>query len=244
MSDGAQIRADTVGSGKAGSLEVKAHSMLLEGGVKDVRTGLFAEASPGSTGDAGELTVNVDYLTMRDGAAIGVSTFDAGRGGDLRVTADTMLLEGVGEGYPTGLFASAGPGSTGDAGELTVNVDYLTMRDGAVLRVSNFGPGRGGHLSITADTALLEGVGAHGDPTGLFAQATTSTSTGDAGDLAVNVNHLTMRDGAAIGVSTFGAERGGDLRVTADTMLLEGVGEGHPTGLFGQCGTGEHGGCG
>ncbi len=38
MSDGAQMRADTVGSGEAGSLDVKAHSMLLEGGVKDVRT--------------------------------------------------------------------------------------------------------------------------------------------------------------------------------------------------------------
>jgi large exoprotein involved in heme utilization and adhesion len=102
------------------------------------------------------------------------------------------------------------------------------MRDGAVIRASNFEVGRGGHLRITADTMLLEGVGG-GDPTGLFAQATTSTSTGDAGDLAVNVNHLTMRDGAAIGVSTFGAGRGGDLRVTTDTMLLEGVHEGDPT---------------
>jgi large exoprotein involved in heme utilization and adhesion len=157
---------------------------------------------------------------MRDGAAISASTFGAGRGGDLRVTADTMLLEGVGEGEATGLFAQTTTSrSTGDAGELTVNVDYLTMRDGAAIGVSTFGAGRGGHLRVTADTMLLEGV-REGNSTGLFAQA-LSESTGDAGELTVNVDRLTMRDGAAIRTSTFGAGRGGDLRVTADTMLLE-----------------------
>ncbi|NJD05656.1 MAG: filamentous hemagglutinin N-terminal domain-containing protein, partial [Methylococcaceae bacterium] len=114
LSGGASIKAGAVGSRKGGTIDVKAHNLLLEG--ED--TGLFA---PGSTGDGGAVAVDADRLTMRDGAAIGVSTFGAGRAGKIRVRADTMRVEGQG----TGLYASAGSGSSGDAGEVTVDADDL-----------------------------------------------------------------------------------------------------------------------
>ncbi len=197
---------------------------------------ITAEANPGGSGDAGDLTVNVDRLTMRDGAAIGASTFGPGRGGDLRVTADTMLLEGVREGEVTGLFASARPGSTGDAGDLTVRAGSLEVLGGAQISAGTFGSGQGGNLLVEADSVLLSGSGvgiSEAFPSGLFTEAAPG-SNGDAGDLMVEAGSLEVREGALISAGTHSTGRGGNLTITATDIELN-----RDAGIFaGSSGTG------
>jgi hypothetical protein len=87
-------------------------------GASGFLSDLFASAEPGSSGDAGDLTVRAGSLEVREGAQIIASTFGSGDGGELSVEADSMFLSGTGaSGFPSGLFASAERGSSGDAGD-------------------------------------------------------------------------------------------------------------------------------
>jgi filamentous hemagglutinin family protein len=211
--DGADISASTFGAGDAGDLTVAAKTVFLSGNGASGSTGIGSGAESGSTGNAGNLTLTADRVEVRDGADIGVSTRGAGHGGDLSVTADTILLFGNGGASFTGITGQANFGSTGDAGNLSVTAGNIEMHDGAAISTNTLGDGKGGDLSVAADTILLFGDGA--PFTGIAAQA---GGNGDAGNLAITANSIEMHDGADIDASTFGLGNGGNLIIVAETL--------------------------
>ncbi|NEU76685.1 filamentous hemagglutinin N-terminal domain-containing protein [Hassallia byssoidea VB512170] len=203
--DGAQVSARTFGAGKGGNLTLTAKGVQLIGSDSS----LSAQADRGSTGNAGDLTINTQQLLVRDGAQVSAGTFGAGNGGNFTLTADGVQLISSG----SGLFANANRGSTGNAGDLTINTQQLLVQDGAQVGAGTFGAGKGGNFTLTADGVQLISSGS-----GLFADAQPS-STGNAGDLTINTQQLLVRDGAQISAGTFGAGKGGNL--TLNTRDLE-----------------------
>jgi filamentous hemagglutinin family protein len=205
--DGAVVSAGTFGAGKGGNLILNANNVQLIGSD----SGLGTQADPGSTGNAGDLTINTRELQVRDGAVVSAGTFGAGNGGNLTLTAEGVQLIGSG----SGLFAQANPGSTGNAGDLTINTQQLLVRDGADISASIFGAGKGGNLTLTAQGVQLIGSGS-----GLFAQANRG-STGNAGDLRLNTQQLLVRDGAGVSVRSLGTGTAGNLTVNARSIRLD-----------------------
>jgi large exoprotein involved in heme utilization and adhesion len=227
LEGGAQVGAITLGAGNAGSLRVDAQDVQLIGTTADGRfaSGLFASAEPNSTGDAGELTIKTNTLLVRDGSQVSATTFGAGKGGSLRIDAqDVQLIGTTADGrFASGLFASAGQNSTGDAGELTIKTNTLLVRDGSQVAASTFGTGNGGSLRIDAQDVQIIGTSANGRfASGLFASAERN-STGDAGDLTIKTNTLLVRDGSQVAASTFGAGNGGALRIDAQDVQIIGT---------------------
>ncbi len=222
--DGAAVRSNTSGSGKGGSLTVDASDVQLIGRSADggVGGGLSASTLPSSTGDAGDLTIKTNTLLVRDGAQVSVSTFGSGKGGSLTVDAsDVQLIGRRADGrFPSGLFASADPNSTGDAGNLTIKTNTLLVRNGAQVSASTSGSGKGGSLRVDASDVQLIGRRADGRfPSGLFASADPN-STGDAGDLTIKTNTLLVRDGAAVTVQSLGTGTAGNMTVNARSIRL------------------------
>jgi large exoprotein involved in heme utilization and adhesion len=64
--------------------------------------------------------------------------------------------------FASGLFASAQPNSTGDAGDLTIKTNTLLVRDGAQVLTGTFGAGKGGNLIVDAQDVQLIGTSADG----------------------------------------------------------------------------------
>ena len=224
LSDGSEIEASTLGAGKGGKLVVNAtESVELVGISADAQSpsGFFSATYPGKTGDAGNLTINTQDLLVQDGAHVTVSTFGAGKGGSLTVNANNVQIIGTsadGE-FPSGLFARTK--TIGNAGNLTINTQHLLMQNGAQVSASTFGAGKGGSLTVNANNMQLISTSADGRfSSSLFADA---RSTGDAGNLTINTQHLLVRDGARVGDGTFGAGKGGSLTVTANDVQLIGT---------------------
>ncbi|TBR57764.1 hypothetical protein B4U84_17495 [Westiellopsis prolifica IICB1] len=241
--DGAQVSASTFGAGNGGNLTVTAETVELIGSRANGQfpSGLFAQADSDSKVNAGNLTIKTQKLFVRNGAQVSASTFGAGNGGNLTVTAETVELIGSSaDQFSSGLFAQANPGSTGDAGDLTINTQNLFVRDGAQVSAGTLGAGKGGNLTVTAETVELIGSRANGQfPSGLFTRS-NSGSKANAGDLTINTQNLFVRDGAQVSASTFGAGNGGNLTVTADTVELIGS----TSGLFAQANRGSTGNAG
>ena len=192
--------------------------LFLTGQVRpaDLRNGLFA-LSYGS-GAAGDVVINTPSFIARNGAFVATSTLGEGQGGDLTINGEDNV-----ELTASALITGSGNGKSGAAGDLTVNTGRLLARDYSVLGTSTLGEGRGGELAINASESV-ELVG--NNPililpnarfiTGLFS---TTFGSGDAGDVRVTTPRLLVRDGAAIGASTAGSGKGGNITVTASESV-------------------------
>jgi large exoprotein involved in heme utilization and adhesion len=176
---------------------------------------VFANSASDSTGDVGNLTITTKRLVIRDGALVSAITFGAGKEGNLTVNASESVqvigrsLDGQ---FGSGLSTRAE--GTSNAGNLTITTPALLIRDGAFVRASNFGAGKGGNLTINAS----EGVQVIGTSTdGQFGSdlSTRAEGTSNAGNLTITTPTLLIRDGAQVGSRTLGSGKGGNLTVNA-----------------------------
>ncbi|MBW4456809.1 MAG: filamentous hemagglutinin N-terminal domain-containing protein [Nostoc indistinguendum CM1-VF10] len=255
LKDGGGVSASTFGAGKGGNLSVDAQDVQIIGTTADglFSSGLFADAQPKSTGDAGNLTIKTNTLLVQDGAQVNVNTFGVGKGGNLSVDAqDVQIIGTTADGlFTSGLFASARPGSTGNAGDLIIRTNTLLVEDKAQVNASTVGAGKGGNLAIKTNTLLVQdgaqvsaatfGAGKGGNLTvdaqdvqiigtsadnqvasHLFADAQPN-STGDAGNLTIKTNTLLVRNGAQVSSATFGVGKGGNLTVDAQDVQIIGT---------------------
>jgi filamentous hemagglutinin family protein len=220
VQDGARVTTATSGSGKGGNLTVKSDSVEVIGAsANGSPSKLSASANQGLTGNAGDLTINTQNLLLRDGGQVDAATFGQGKGGNLTVNANSSvkLIGTTGNGnFPSGLFASAEVGSTGNAGELTVNTPDLLVQDGARVTTATSGAGKGGNLNVNAANRVqLTGTSVDGRFSSTLSTSANQGATGNAGDLTIKTQDLLVQDGAQVGASTLGQGNAGNLTVNA-----------------------------
>lgn len=199
LTDDSNIGVSTLGSEPGGTLVVNASELVeLQGGSR-----LLTVTQ--STGDAGNLRIETGRLIIEDGSQISASTLSEGRGGTLSVTAsDSIYLIGTSAvGDPSALFAVTE--GTGNAGDLRIETGQLIVEKGGQISASTSSQGRGGKLSVTANSIQLIGTSAIGKPSGLLVGAQAG---GDAGNLEIETRQLIVQDGARISASTGGESTG------------------------------------
>ena len=172
-------------------LQVSDIEGFVGGGLLAGTQGNSASAS------AGRLTIDTNRLVMRNGAIASTPTGGAGRGGNVLVNASESV-EISGSAFITGALQ----GTTGDAGNLRLDTQHLTLQNGGLLQTVTFGQGDGGSLQVNASESVQMDstpIGALA-PTGIFANSVFGTGTG--GDITVNTRQMIMRDGAQVGNQT------------------------------------------
>ncbi len=240
LADGALVTSGTGGGGAGGSLTVRARESVELRGADNLGavSTLQTEARQGSTGNAGNLTVETGRLMVRDGGQISAGTAGAGNAGSLTVKArDFVEVSGTSADglIPSTLSTSVAPGAMGAGGNLTVETGRLVVRDGGLISTASAGAGAAGNLTVNAsDSVELSGVGGYldtlqslinftTDPSelsnGLF---TTSFSAADAGKIEINTARFLAQNGAFVITSTVASGKGGDLTVNAsDSVVLD-----------------------
>ena len=237
LGEDSHVEALTLGTQPGGTIAVNASNsveltgtgtylkdilLFLTGQVRpaNLRNGLFT-LSYGS-GAAGNLVINTPSFIARNGAFVATSTFGLGHGGDLTVNAkDNVELTA------SALITGSGLGKSGDAGDLIVNTGRMLVRDYSVLGTSTLGAGRGGDITVNASQSV-ELSGSNPillSPSARFLAGffSSTLANGDSGNVQVTTPRLLVRDGAAIGASTAGKGKGGNITVTAfETVELMG----------------------
>jgi filamentous hemagglutinin family protein len=232
---GAGIVTSVTGAGDSGEIRVEGDRLLIqaETGVPErEQTGIATSAIGDDSGNAGNITVNVSNSTEIIGNTPGSVA--------LRSDLETILgLIAI----PTGMNSTSG--GTGNVGQISVTTDRLTLRDGAGIAASVLqdGTGQGAPLIVNADEILLQGraqliTGTLGNVAagdvwvnanqitlrngGLIA-SDTAIGSGDAGNVQINSDRLTILSGSRIGSATLGAGRGGDLEIEVAAIVVDGV---------------------
>ena len=212
---GTGIATSTISSGAGGAIDiVTPGAILVQNQIEPI------EGSSGQPSLGGIATVSL-----------------GGESGTLRVTADSIVIEGSEEGpffpdfddttaillrdIPTG-FSSAAQGF-GDAGALTVNARSLSLRDGAGITSGSvngsFGDGALMTFNIT-DTIDLDGKAILGN------SSIGDITSGNSGDLVINGGEsvtIQLSQGAVISTSTNSQGEAGSIDITgANLEILSG----------------------
>ncbi len=213
VKDGAEVSVSTQGERKGGSLIVNASQGVQVTGTSadgGIRSSL--DASTSGTGNGGNVEITTPGLLVTDGAQVTASTTGEGKGGSLIVNAsDFVQLMGT---SANGQFSSsldASTSGTGNGGDVEFTTRQLLVTDGAQVTASTTGEGRGGSLIVNASEEVqLRGTG------GLFVDATAG---GTAGNLTVTTRDISVRDGAQVTVSSPQGQAG-NLNITANSLTL------------------------
>ena len=226
-SDGGSINSTSNGTGKGGNIDVNSTTINLVGSVPNIFLPSSIAAGTANEGDAGNLTINTNNISLRDGAAISTSTLASGNAGEIKIYA-TDLIEITGidsnSGLPSAITSGGGllppeiqeafrlpPFPTGNAGSLFISVPKIQISNAGQINVTNLGLGDAGQLQIDSNDIKLDNSGA----------ITASTSSGQGGNIILNTDNLELFARGRISATAGETGDGGNLIINTDTLVAE-----------------------
>ena len=243
--NGAQITTTSSGSIKGGNIVINSPSVTVDGKDSSSPTRLAAETySASSLGAGGNIVIRSDSLDLRGGAEISVSSFGAADAGRVDVTTGSLRVQGsdtsafnteitanasaasgaaIGAGgeivikarsIEVGNFAQIVANTLGDAnaGSINITAGALTLRDSVISTYSG-ATGNGGDIRIQSDHLTLDGPNASILALGI--------ATGRAGLIDITAGSIRLIHDSTISSSTYGNGAGGNINITADSIVLD-----------------------
>ena len=203
IADDGRVQSQSESSGAANAIRVRARELALTG-----RGQISSDARGG--GDGGSIGIEVDGQLAIDGFDSGIfaKTYGRARGGEVRVTAGDIVVDGG------GIFA--GSDGAGAGGNVTVEArGSLALRNGGSIAANARSTGFAGGVSVHAGDRLTIDSGAG---------ITTEARSADGGDIAVTVGRLAVLDGGSIATAVgTGQGGGGNIALSIPTLVLRGA---------------------
>ncbi|MEO5331514.1 MAG: filamentous hemagglutinin N-terminal domain-containing protein [Magnetococcus sp. YQC-5] len=215
LKDGGSILANTFGPGNGGNISIST--------VGDIQLSNFANIQAISTGDGtgGTIRLNSANLTMLRGGWISADVYSKGPGGSIDITTSgDVTLADASNGWISYInAASLGYiSNAGSAGNITLDVANLIVKDGAKIDAGTESEGRGGFIQIKASKdIIISGEDAvSGSKSMIQAQ---SQNSGFGGDVSLESVNLFVKDGGMISTNAKSTGSGGFIYITTSGNL-------------------------
>jgi large exoprotein involved in heme utilization and adhesion len=240
-----QISSEALSFGNGGNVTINVAGKLAIGGHPDEYyfTGVTVNTySALDGGDAGQITINADSITLARGGGIESGTQGSGNAGNIVIDVAHALEIDATPGPPTGILADSSFEATGDAGSITIDAGTVTIDGTGGVSSSASGSGKAGDISISADNVTLAGDSSISSATGgsgnggsitidaadalvitgsgdINASTFSSSDGGDGGQITISADSITLADGGSIFSETWGSGDGGKVVVRATGAL-------------------------
>jgi filamentous hemagglutinin family protein len=224
MMDGAFLASDTSGTGNGGAIHLQIAENLTMRNLSRI-TSLERAPSKTATGNAGDIVVEAQNVSLETDSHMSSSTSGAGGGGSIKIIAtEAVTIAGTERSGSAGL-RNIGPLSglyvrsegneetgAGDAGNIEVQARTVMLGKGSTFDSSTLGPGAGGTVTINAAESITLNQGAE-------IQAST-LGAGNAGSITINSGSVFMSDGSAVIATTTGSGKAGNIIVSSGTTSM------------------------
>ena len=234
------VRGDST-TGKGGNISLSASVLRIE---DRARISTFVNG----LGNGGNINLAIGKLEISDGALLNSSTLGRGNGGTINVKAEEFTLSGpspfnfvlvplpTGQNLiinrtSTGIFALAGLVG-GNAGNVNIDVEKLSLLQGAEINTQTFGPGAGGRIEILSKNIIIAGSDFEN---GINSSVSASTllpsevspilavldgnATGKSGNIQITTENLELRNQGTISSLSSNAGDGGTISINASRQI-------------------------
>lgn len=217
--NGGRISTSTA-AGNAGSIRIDAALVNVDAQGQGEVTGIFSQATEGSTGQAGNISLTVGgKLAVVNGGLISSSTYATGNAGQVNINAREIVIDGSNANAPnTGIISVSDNNATGNAGNVTVNAEgkLSIIGSGQISSATNT-KGTGADVKVTAAGLLIDGGGIS---TGINS---VSGGSGNAGNVDVSIRGaVSILSQGGISTSASGSGNAGQVSLTANSMTIDG----------------------
>ena len=211
-----------VGNVTASSLDVPVSLPGPDGSINTISF-LTVSVPPGGSvpilaGRGGDVRITADDLTMLGGARISARTFDASPGGSVNLTVANQLQ------IKDSSFVTANTLAAGKGGNVSVSAGRLLVANGGTLSAGTAGSGDGGNVQVRAGSVQIT-AGSFSQPTLISAESTATGAGGRGGDVLIDARSLGIdgRKGVETGVSakSLGLGSSGSITLKLETLDMD-----------------------
>jgi filamentous hemagglutinin family protein len=210
------------GKGDAGNITMTVTGAVDISGTKNgFDSAILSYIDPRTVGNGGNIAIDAGSFSLRDGARISASTYGIGNAGNVKVTAkDAVFLGGN-----ASLLSTVESGAVGKGGNIDIRANSLLLKDAGQLGTFTRGasatqqPGKGdaGNITVTV-TGAVDISGKDKFTSAIFTDVETGT-VGNGGNIAINADSFSLRDGAKLVALTSGLGNAGNVKVNADDFV-------------------------
>ncbi len=245
IKNGGEVSASTEGAGDTGRILIEAENIQIQS-QEEVKTGILAEVEPGAMGTGDSITIKTGTLGISgNGSFVSATTFSSGKGGDIDITAEDIMLDGMSNlPISSGIVAeSLQNNNGGNGGEIRINTNSLNLMNGAQVITQSNGSGNAGKIELNTTSLNLTNaaainsssriVGISGEA-GLmninakdsiqlsnFSSITTSSQNAAGGDITINATNLLYLANSNITTSANGGDgNGGNINIDPINVIL------------------------
>ncbi|MGK7925769.1 MAG: hypothetical protein AB4290_11070, partial [Spirulina sp.] len=219
LTDGSGVASNNWGFEPGGNIEVNASESLdISGLPANGRRGSFLSTIEIGRGQAGDIRISTQKLTLQEGGSI--ETYGSfGRGGDINVNAsESITILGPTSGNLNSITNIVSYALIkGTAGDVTISTGNLSVRDGGHVASLTFGSGNTGDVRVMADSIEVVGV----TPLTLIPSSVMATTinSGDAGTVILDTGRLSVRDSGRVSSVTLASGSAGSIVVNASEWV-------------------------
>jgi large exoprotein involved in heme utilization and adhesion len=212
LTDGSRIETATheESPGRGGNIKIEAGSILVDNSVIAANTEGVAD-----TADAGKVEISARDLTFVNDGGVLTETSGLGEGGDVVITADTLVIDATPVDheplYFTGISSQSQPGSSGRSGNITVTARDIRLKNGGKVSSETGGTGSGGRIVMEAKRDLVLADNA--------AVNARSTGSGEAGNIDLSAGDRILLSTASEVTTEAERASGGNITVSAPFMI-------------------------
>jgi hypothetical protein len=229
------VLSDSFDTGAAGEISISASHLKMDDTAQ-------MRAYTQSTGDAGDISLQVETMEVLGGAQITVSVGEqdnltgTGKKSSLTITAsDAVLISGKTSGITAstmgtgpsgeiklqalqlklteGNYISANSLGKGDVGHIVLDLETLQIQAGSTIQSITEDSGQGGNIEIIAAQAVV----IKGEKTGITAESLEGLGQG--GNVQIKTRQLQLTDNAGIAVSALAASNAGSIVLILEDKL-------------------------
>ncbi len=176
-------------------------------GSIEVKDNVLIDNSVNSQGNAGNININGNSLSLSEGFAISTDTFGIGNAGNINLNARQSISLESGA-----VSSSNSAGAIGNAGNIQLTTGTLSVTDRAFISSGTFGKGNAGNININARNATFEN-------NSIVSSTVSSDAMGKGGDILIATGTLWVNNGAAILSGTDGQGDAGNITIDASNKV-------------------------
>jgi len=215
LQDGADIFANVMGEGEGGNVEINASDRIILEGTRDNYSEIFTSVEQDAQGNAGTISLDTQVLNIRNGSILSF-TNGQGNASNLAINvSERISLDGSNDNPEIGftqLNVQVLSNGVGNAGEINLDTGDFSLEGGALILADARGNGDAGDINLNASGMVIIK-----EASGIFA---STSGSGNAGNIMIDTNTLSLTDGSEIRADTVGDENAGNIGIETQQLTV------------------------